>query len=405
MKKLLRAINLLVVSLLVLSSEISAGELQIGDTVPDLPQQNMWFGGEKVSLFANAGKKATLLYFMKPGCGSCDKFAPHLYRLQLQNKDELSVVGITEYSADKINEYLLKRIGDYPIVQDYDRSLIKQYIGNITKYPYVAVIDKDGRLAWYGRGKFHSQVTDEVDRVLGKTEDPVCINPDGKKYALVAGVDFSELVGNRLSSPENNARIVAEEFEAAGYAGTELLVGVEANDESLLTGMKQLAAEVGENDSAVFYFSGDAKPVPQADGSIDLKLYLSGKSISLQELVSSFTESGDGKNLLVMIDGNTEKSSLKIWEDIAADVGKGIPGVTIILSAARWDRSMLVAEGNVTNFAAMLVEEMAGADPDMTPYQLWRHLRDRMSAWSRPKGILQSPFIVNPLPFAIGGDK
>ena len=405
MKRGFWTICLLFVLLLTGISGLNAAELQVGDVAQDFPQQNMWFGGDKVSLSANIGKKATLIYFMKPGCGSCDKFAPHLYRLLLQNKDELVVVGVTEYPADQINEYLLKRIGDYPIVQDPDRSFINKYIGSITKYPYVALIDKQGKLAWYGRGKFHSQVTEEVNRVLGKTESPECLNPEGKKYALVSGVGYSELVGNRLPTPENNAQLVAEGFDAAGYAATELLIGSELTADALLAGVKQLAEETGAGDSAVFYFSGDAKPVPQADGSIDLKLYLATESISLRQIVTEFTAVAAGKNLLVMIDGNTEKSSLKIWEDIAADVGKGLPGVTVILAAARWDRSMLNTTGDNTNFSEMLSREIESSAPDMTPYQLWRALRDRMSQWSRPQGILQSPFIANPRPFVIGKSK
>lgn len=402
MKKLPSYICFVFLLLFSFTGLVSASELNLGDTASDFPENMKWFGGDKVSLKDNIGKKVTLLYFMKPGCGSCDKFAPHLYRLLLKHKDELSVVGVTEFSDDKINEYMMKRVGDYPIFQDKDRTFMSQYIGVINKYPYVAIIDKEGKLSWFGRGKFHSHVTDEVERALNKSTDTAPINPDGSKRALVVGVDYSDLSLNKLSAPESNAELIAKSFTDAGYLESMLLRGNETTVDKLTADIQKLAADSTAEDSAVFFFSGDAKPLKQSDGSIDLKLYLPDSSISLKNLVGSFTGSSECKNLLVIIDANNENSTLEIWEDIAADVGNAIPEATIIFSAARWDRSMLDKSGTKTIFSEMLAQSIEDSTPSFTPYKLWKNIRDDMSAWSRPSGILQSPFIANPKDFSIG---
>ncbi len=402
MKQLLLYICFVFLLLFSFSAYSSATELSIGDTAVDFPEGNKWFGGDKVSLKDNIDNKVTLLYFMKPGCGSCDKFAPHLYRLLLKHKEDLTVVGVTEFSDDKIEEYLVKRVGDYPIIQDKDRSFMNQYIGVINKYPYVAIIDKEGKLSWFGRGKFHSHVTDEVERALNKSKDSVPVNSDGTKRALVVGVDYSGLSLNKLSAPESNAELIAKSFVDAGYTESMLLRGDETTTETLTSDIAKLATDSKSGDSAVFFFSGDAKPLKQSDGSIDLELYFSDSSISLKNLVGKFIRASECKNLLVVVDANNENSTLEIWEDIAADVGKAIPEATIILSAARWDRSMLDESGTKTIFSEMFAESIANSTSVLTPYKLWKNIRDEMSIWSRPSGILQSPFIANSKDFSIG---
>ncbi len=385
------------------AGSVVASELELGDTAVEFPQGASWFGGERLSLEQNKGEKVTLLYFMKPGCGSCDKFAPHLYRLLLKHRGELSVVGVTEFPDDKIYEYLQKRIGDYPIMQDLSRSFMQQYIGGIDKYPYIAVINKEGILTWFGRGKFHAQVTEEVERALGSTDATTCEpSPPAQQSAMVVGADYSSLLLSQLPEPVTNAELVAKTFTDCGYADVELLSGTGATKESFVAGIEKLGAEAAEGDTAVLYFSGDAKPNPLGSGGMDLKLYLADATVSLRDMVGLFTTASNSKNLLVVIDANSEKSSLPIWEDIADDVGKAFPGTTIILSAARWDRSMLSAEKNLSNFSKFFAQALSESTLQTDPYSLWRMIRDEMSRWSRVHKVLQSPFIVNPQCFSIG---
>ncbi len=386
----------------VTATSSSASDLNIGDKAVDFPEGKEWFGGERVSIEDNIGKKVTLIYFMKPGCGSCDKFAPHLYRLMLKNKDTLSVVGVTEFPTDKIEEYLQNKMGDYPIMQDLDRSFMNKYIGVINKYPYVAIIGKDGKLAWYGRGKFHSHVTEELDRALGETEVAAPVVSKGDKYAIAVGVDHTELLANSLVSPENNVELVADSFKDAGYKGVGILLGSEATKESFKKSIADIATQAGKDDTVVIYFSGEANPTTPGDGSVQLNIYLADSALPVGELVKDFKEQSECENLFVVIDANTENSSLKIWEDIAADVGKGVDGATVMLSAARWDRSMLNDSKDHTIFSEMFADNITESDGALTPSILWRDIRESMSEWSRPKGILQSPFIVNSKEFSIG---
>ena len=380
--------------------------LNIGEQALDFPLGKNWFAGGPLSIADNNDKKVTMIYFMKPGCGSCDKFAPHLYRLILKNKNNLEVVGVTEYPSDTIHEYLAKRFGDYPIMQDLERSFMDKYIGKINKYPYIAIINKKGELSWFGRGKFHAQVTQELNRVLGKEQvKKKNLSRPEELNSLVIGLDKSDLFSTALTTSENNAQLVTEALTHSGYDNVETLTGDDVTFTEIEKSVQNLAVETAVADTAVFYFSGEAKPKQTIDG-IDLELYLKDKQISLRKIVNDFKNKSECKNLLIVIDANNEKSNFKIWEDIAGDMESTYSGVTVMLAAARWDRSLIGKDGKTTVFTeefSRLLQAGKENDTLLTPFALWKDLRDSMSAISRETGILQSPFIINEKDFIITG--
>ena len=145
--------------------------LQPGDAVPEFPADAEWHAGGAQKIGDFGGKKALVLYFAKPGCPSCDDFAPHLYRLLLKNADALRVVMVAPGmypSVDVANYAANRKLGDYPVMRDAGMQWAPRFIGKVDKFPYVAIVAADGKLAWYGRAKFHEQITAEVDRALGQ---------------------------------------------------------------------------------------------------------------------------------------------------------------------------------------------------------------------------------------------
>lgn len=398
------------IALLSVTSYSHASEfINTGEPVPEIPTDLEWFAGAKKSLADFKGKKAVLFYFMRPGCGSCDKFAPHLYRLVMKNKDNLEVIGISDYPSEKIKLYLEKRLGDYPIIRDQKREYINRFIGKIDKYPYIALIGRDGNLKWYGRGKFHQHVTQEIKRVLEEKPATPTLNA-ATKHALVIGVNKGCDMEEPLSSPNNDAIALESTLNKIGYKEvitlTDKTDSTTTNHESIIKSINSLIKNTEDKGAVLLYFSGDAIPEKTASGNIDLQLLLSDKKIKLSELAKLFTDSKKQIKPVFIIDANHQDSKQKKWEDIAKKVGKEIPQATIILSAARWDRSLLTTDKTRTNFNVFLCENLAKADKkSSSPLIIWRNIRDKMSDLSRKSGILQSPFICNPLNISLANKK
>ena len=373
--------------------------LNIGDAAPEFPEDGQWFAGEARTLAELKGKKAVMLYFLQPGCGSCDQFAPHLYRLALRNRDDLEVIALTVYAEAEVREYAASRIGTYPVLRLQNFDYIQRYIGKISQFPYLALIDKGGELRWYGRGKFHAQVTEEVERVLGKSamaEEP---HGTGRRLALVVGV--ADGLGN-LAAPEGAATNVAQALKEAGYDEVLSAGFAGANDSAPATAdnvqklLESLLDKADKDDVVLFYFSGDAKQVGVGQNFSDIELLLPGGVLPLRRLHDALLAKLQGKRVLWVIDANQSDSLLDVWEDIAEEAGKNLSGVTLLLAAARWDRSNLL-EGDPagTLFTRLFIDSLKDESARRTVYDSWRFIREGMSKWSRPHGTLQTPFICN----------
>lgn len=92
-----------------------------------------------------------------------------------------------------------------------------------------------------------------------------------RNLALLVGVDrYPKLPEeNQLRSCANDARLIAQVLrERFGFSeeGLRLLVDKDATQEAILAGLGDLAAQVREGDSVVFYFSGHGSQVPDAGG-------------------------------------------------------------------------------------------------------------------------------------------
>lgn len=378
--------------------------LQKGELAPDFPADTEWFGGSACKLSDLAGKKAVLLYFLQPGCGSCDNFAPHLYRLALQNKDDLAVIGLTSYpKKDEVESYAQKRMGDYPVAWLPDKSYVSRYIGSIKHFPYIVLIGKDGRIKWFGRGKFHEQVTEELERTLGRLPESRAISA-GKRAALI--VSASEGENGTLQAPLAEGKAIAVALRQAGYDPVVALGGEEApaTADSIKKELKILVAgATSDKDAALFFYTGDARQTGTDESQAGLTLLVNGDTLALSELHAALPEGAAGKMLWV-IDADHEDSKLPEWGDIGAAVSSGLPGVTLMLAASRYDRSRLaVGDSAGTLFGKLFIELLQSPVGRQDLTAGWRFIRDGMCNWSRVnnEGILQSPFIYNPGTFSL----
>lgn len=404
-KRVLGCCRLLMLCLLATSFCRGAEILKKGDAAPEFPEKAEWFGGSPCKLADFKDKKAVILYFLLPGCGSCDHFAPHLYRLALQNKDDVAIVGLTAHpKRQEVEEYAQKRLGDYPVLYLPEGDYVSRYIGEIKQFPYVVMIGKDGRIQWFGRGKFHDQVTDELERVLGKKAEPTDISA-GKRFALV--VSAPEGLGGTLKAPKAEGAAVAEALRKSGYETVVTLgAGGEkpATAENVKEELKKLFQHAGADDAVTFFFTGDGKQVNPGGEQRDIELLLEGGELALRDLHGAVAADATGKKALWVIDANQEDSTLPEWEDIGPAVGAGLPGVNLLLAAVRYDRSHLLAEDPAgTVFGKLFLAGLQDPCGRQNLDAFWRFVRDGMSDWTRStgKGVLQSPFLSSPGQFSV----
>ncbi len=387
---------------------------RIGDVAPEFPAGN-WIKGPAVD-FAELRGKVVLLYFLKPGCGSCDRFAPHLFRLILKHKDDFVVIGVAKESAKALEKYAEGKLVKYRLVRDPERALMSRYIGKISKYPYVAVIDKQGRLAWYGRGKFHSHVTEEVERALQAPPPPEPYTPiAGKRYALVVGVANEQKYVLTLDAVRADAKAVAALLRGSlGFERVELLLDAEdvadtelPTESKIRSALASLAGVAGPEDELVVFFTGRgfSKALPDGGRDIVLRTYdyqLTSFGLPLTQ-VRQILDDSDCRRRLVMIDINHDDGTDDAFKYIRPDLEKTFPSLPLLFSTARYDRSnMVYPPGGTarTLFVDLLLKGLRGpADLDdngaVVPYELFRHIRDGMAAWTRRQGTFQSPMDLN----------
>lgn len=415
--------------LLLLCGWLHAEELlQVGDKVPEFPATAEWhFGGEQ-KLHDFAGKKALALYFASPGCPSCDEFAPHIYRLLLKNADALRVIMVspTMYSSADVASYVARRqLGDYPVMRDADNSFAPRFIGKIDKFPYLAIVSADGKLAWFGRAKFHAQITEEINRALGKNAPEA--GPgllENSPAFLLAGAAVSHALNAPLKSPAKDCAALADVLQKREIA---VALCPEENGKITVAGLreawkgfvsvpekpvaeKDASGETGEKNARaprklVFFYSGDAAAEVLDAEKSDILLRLADGNLALSALVKEMPADAE---LTVIIDSmhadrfagmSAKDADDFLFPDIIKPVGQALPGVGVMLAAARWDMSLLADENaGGTLFAKTLAEELA---KEKVPgaAELWRVIRDRMADCGRISGVQQSPFYIKvPVP-------
>lgn len=145
---------LMVLAFSVYAEEEAAEErLTIGDHAHEFGPLD-FIQGEPFTLEENRKRRVTIVEFWATWCAPCKDSAPHLSKLyDKYGKTGLVVLGITEETPE-VAEKFLDEMGDemnYPVAAlggETQKKFYKDF--DLEKVPYAFIIDKNGRIVWYG---------------------------------------------------------------------------------------------------------------------------------------------------------------------------------------------------------------------------------------------------------------
>jgi thiol-disulfide isomerase/thioredoxin len=149
--------------------------LKIGDAAPALAAAG-WVNGAPVPRF-EAGT-VYLVEFWATWCLPCQKSLPHMNELQRTYRGRgLRVVGVTAAENDGlpgVKAFLQRTRLDFPVAYVEDEAVFERWMWGAREsgLPWVFVIDRGGRIAWWGQPSF-ADFDDTVRRVVdGKVALP-----------------------------------------------------------------------------------------------------------------------------------------------------------------------------------------------------------------------------------------
>lgn len=134
-------------------SQGEVSKLELGDLAPPLDVE--FVRGEAVNLADGIGSHAYVVEFWATWCGPCRTSIPHLSSLQKRYEEQgLVVIGISDEDKETVVPYM-EKMGDkmdYRIALDSTHETIINYFSpfSIEGIPTAFVIDKQGKLIWYG---------------------------------------------------------------------------------------------------------------------------------------------------------------------------------------------------------------------------------------------------------------
>ncbi len=88
--------------------------------------------------------KVVVLDFWATWCSPCKESLPHLRQLQVEFKDEILVVGVTDESADKVEKFFKNNPSPYPIFLDEEKIALEEY--GISNLPTLFVLNSEGKV-------------------------------------------------------------------------------------------------------------------------------------------------------------------------------------------------------------------------------------------------------------------
>lgn len=142
--------------------------LKIGDPAPALAAA-AWANGDPVQRF-EAGR-VYLVEFWATWCLPCQKSLPHLNALQRRYRARgLQVVGVNAVERDGlagVRAFLGRTKLEFPVAYVDDDELFKRWMWGAREsgLPWVFVVDRSGRIAWWGQ-PFFAGFDDVVRRAV-----------------------------------------------------------------------------------------------------------------------------------------------------------------------------------------------------------------------------------------------
>ena len=131
----------------------NAGNFHLGDALPDFTLQDAEGKDATLASLRKPGK-LTLVLTHSPDCPCAANCGKLITDLQKQHGADVVIVGFM--SADTTSNAALERLGEqvkdgtvtFPVYYDHDQS-VKRLLG-ATRTPEAWLLDRDGRIAYYG---------------------------------------------------------------------------------------------------------------------------------------------------------------------------------------------------------------------------------------------------------------
>lgn len=114
-----------------------------GDELPSLILPSLT-GGDVIT--GGPAQAATLYFFLSPDCPVCKSLLPVIGSIREREKDWLRVVLASDGDGDHAGYITRQKLDSYPYIVSSDLGLA---IG-VSKLPYAALIDKDGKIVAHG---------------------------------------------------------------------------------------------------------------------------------------------------------------------------------------------------------------------------------------------------------------
>ena len=125
-----------------------------------------WIKGNPVDLSKNKAGKIHVVEFWATWCGPCRTSIPHLTELQLQHKDKVVFIGVSDEKPRTVEQFVEKmgKKMDYTVAIDKGRKTSVGYMQAFGQsgIPTAFVVNPKGLVAWVGHPM------DGLDRVLGE---------------------------------------------------------------------------------------------------------------------------------------------------------------------------------------------------------------------------------------------
>jgi thiol-disulfide isomerase/thioredoxin len=155
---------------------VAAGGVLVGDQVQNLGGNVKWIKGEPVPEFKRG--QVYVVDIWGTWCPPCLADIPHLNATAIKYRDKnVSVIGIALPIPGTIpTDEFVKKKGDgmsYIVAEDIDSRItntFKDVLGG-SMFPTLAIIDRQGRLAWMGRGYPIQGFGEALEKVVDGTYD------------------------------------------------------------------------------------------------------------------------------------------------------------------------------------------------------------------------------------------
>jgi thiol-disulfide isomerase/thioredoxin len=110
--------------------------------------------------------KFILVDFWATWCGPCRQSIPHLNTLAARFKDKLSIVGLSDESADVIAKMTSPQI-NYHVATDTEARSFRMV--GVTAIPHAILLDPDGFVRFEGNPMYLTE--DRLSRLISKYSD------------------------------------------------------------------------------------------------------------------------------------------------------------------------------------------------------------------------------------------